>query len=280
MPELPEVETIVQGLKTKFLGKKIIDVELRYEKLLRDCQGKILQADSQKEFVEKIINKRISDIRRRGKYILLHLEDFVLIIHLRMTGKFSSDPIIIDDKHTHLLFHFEDGTFLAYNDIRKFGTFQAAFCQEDYLKASVSRLGPEPLGADFTLKYLQEELAKTKKNIKAFLLSQEKIAGIGNIYADEVLFFAKVSPKRLSNSISQEEAQRIHQGIVEKLKLGIKAGGASIRNYVNNDGEKGNFQNLIQVYGKKGCQCADCGRDFITETVAGRTSTYCPCCQK
>ncbi len=280
MPELPEVETIVRGLKSKVMGKKIIDLELRYEKLLRDCQGKVMDLESRRMFLETIINKKITDVTRRGKYIILHLEGILLIVHLRMTGKFSSDIEMMDNKHTHLIFFFQDGTFLAYNDIRKFGTFQAAFSQEDFCKASVSRLGPEPLGKDFTLEYLKEELGKTKKNIKAFLLTQEKIAGIGNIYADEVLFFAKVSPKRISNTITEDEVFKIHQGVVEKLQMGIKAGGASIRNYVNEAGEKGNFQNLIQVYGKKGCHCPECGSGFITETIAGRTSTYCPSCQK
>jgi formamidopyrimidine-DNA glycosylase len=280
MPELPEVETIVRGLRDRVIDKKIINTELRYDKLFRDCSGKILDQESRDKFIKAIENKRITDLRRRGKYILFQLEDINIIVHLRMTGKFSSDEDVLNDKHTHLVFWFEDGTFLLYNDIRKFGTFQTALCSEDILKTSMSKLGPEPLGEDFTLEYLTAELKNTKKNIKAFLLTQEKIAGIGNIYADEVLFFAKVCPKRLGNQLSDEEIKSIHQGVIEKLRMGIEAGGASIRNYVNESGEKGNFQNLIKVYGKKGEKCQECETTFITETVAGRTSTWCPTCQK
>lgn len=280
MPELPEVETIVRGLRTRVIGKKIVDLELRYDNLLRDCNGKVLDPLSRMSALSKIKNKKITDIARRGKYILIKLEDITLIVHLRMTGKFSSDKEVLGDKHTHLVFLFEDGDFLVYNDIRKFGTFQVALCNEDLLKTSMNRLGPEPLGSAFTLDYLRDELKKTKKNIKAFILTQEKIAGIGNIYADEVLFYAGVSPKRRGNQLSEDEIVKLHLGIVEKLQLGIDAGGASIKNYVNEAGEKGNFQNLIQVYGKKGEKCPKCDTNFITETVAGRTSTWCPSCQK
>ncbi len=280
MPELPEVETIVRGLFARVMNKKIEKAELRYEKLFRDCSGKILDQPHREGFLKKIENKRITNITRRGKYILFQLEDIYIIVHLRMTGKFSSDEELLNDKHTHLVLWFEDGDFLLYNDVRKFGTFQIALCQEDIMITSMSKLGPEPLGESFTIEYLKEELKNTKKNIKAFLLTQEKIAGIGNIYADEVLFFAKVSPKRPGNQLSDEEIQKIHQGVIEKLQMGIEAGGASIRNYVNESGEKGNFQNLIKVYGKKGDNCPQCKGKFITETVAGRTSTWCPSCQK
>ncbi len=280
MPELPEVETIVRGLFARVMNKKIEKAELRYEKLFRDCSGKILDQPRREGFLKKIENKRITNITRRGKYILFQLKDIYIIVHLRMTGKFSSDEELLNDKHTHLVLWFEDGDFLLYNDVRKFGTFQIALCQEDIMITSMSKLGPEPLGESFTKEYLKEELKNTKKNIKAFLLIQEKIAGIGNIYADEVLFFAKVSPKRPGNQLSDEEIQKIHKGVIEKLQMGIEAGGASIRNYVNESGEKGNFQNLIKVYGKKGDNCPECNGKFITETVAGRTSTWCPSCQK
>ena len=280
MPELPEVETIVRGLASRVKGKKIKDTELRYENLLRDCQGKVLKAQARDSFLKVIKDKTITDVTRRGKYILLHLEEITILVHLRMTGKFSSDKEILSDKHTHLIFFFRDGDFLAYNDVRKFGTFQTALCTQDLMETTMSRLGPEPLGEDFTLEYLQEELSNSKKNIKAFLLTQEKIAGIGNIYADEVLFFAGVAPKRPADSLTGEEIKKIHQGVIEKLQMGIDSGGASIRNYVNEAGEKGNFQNLIKVYGRRGEKCQECQTPLLTETVAGRTSTWCPQCQK
>jgi len=280
MPELPEVETIVRGLASRVINKRIANIELFYEKLLRDCEGQVLNIEARNSLLENIKGKKITNITRRGKYIVIHFEDIYIIVHLRMTGKFSSEKSILKNKHTHLVFFFEDGDILAYNDVRKFGTFQVALCNEDLLKTSMSRLGPEPLEAYFTLEYLKNELQKSKKNIKAFLLTQEKIAGIGNIYADEVLFYAKVSPKRTADSLTEDEILKVHQGIREKLNQGIQSGGATIRDYVNEAGKKGNFQNLIKVYGKKGEKCIDCDSFLTTETVAGRTSTWCPSCQK
>lgn len=280
MPELPEVETIVKGLRENILGKKVQKAEIRYGNIFRDCSGKIFSEDNLKKAIKNIEGQRIIAVRRRGKYIIFELDDFSLIVHLRMTGKFSSEPAILKDKHTHVIFFFGEDDFLAYNDVRKFGTIQVIACEEEFEKTTASRLGPEPLGDEFTLEYLLQELKQTKKNIKAFLLTQEKIAGIGNIYADEILFYAGVNPLRPGNTISAEEGEKLYHGIKEKLLLGIEAGGASIRNYVNEKGEKGKFQDLIQVYGRKGCCCPKCGAEFITKTVAGRTSTFCPQCQK
>jgi formamidopyrimidine-DNA glycosylase len=144
MPELPEVETIVRGLATRVKGKKIKDTELRYENLLRDCQGKVLKAQDRESFLKLIKGKTINDVTRRGKYILLHLEEITILVHLRMTGKFSSDKEILSDKHTHLIFFFQDGDFLAYNDVRKFGTFQTALCPQDLMETTMSRLGLSP----------------------------------------------------------------------------------------------------------------------------------------
>ena len=280
MPELPEVETIVRGLQKKVTGKKIDRVEVRYNKIFRDCCGRPFSDQELADVLKSLEGRSIAGIRRRGKYIIFDLGGLLLLIHLRMTGKFSSEPGLLSDKHTHIVFYFTDKGFLAYNDIRKFGTFQIICSQADYQKATVSRLGPEPLGDDFTLEYFLREMKESMKNIKAFLLTQEKIAGIGNIYADEILFFAGIDPERLCNTIDQEEAQRLYLGIREKLLLGIDAGGASIRNYVNESGEKGRFQELLKVYGKKGCRCPRCGNELKVKTVAGRTSTFCPECQK
>ncbi len=279
MPELPEVETIARGLQNKVSGKTIQDIRVRYSKIFRDCCGQPYLEEERKQLIASLTGKTIKAVTRRAKYLLFDLGDILLVSHLRMTGRFSSDPEYVDKKHTHVVLTFTDGSVLSYNDTRKFGTIQIITCEEERLKTTMSRSGIEPLSDAFSADYLFDMLKQSKRNIKAFLLTQESIAGIGNIYADEILFFAAIDPKRRANSISEEEAIKLHRGIKEKLMMGIASGGASILTYVNESGDKGAFQELLQVYGKKGCHCQICNQKLLTETVAARTTTYCPYCQ-
>lgn len=280
MPELPEVEIISRGLHKRVKGKTIKDVSLTYEKLLRDYKGKVLDKEVQESFLEVLKGQKIENISRRGKYIVFEIGQLHLLIHLRMTGKFSSDPDMLTNKHSHFVFYFTDDSFVVFNDTRKFATFQVIFDKKELDKTSCAQLGPEPLGEDFTPEYLFKEMENSKRKAKCFLLTQEKIAGIGNIYADEILFQAGVAPKRPVSSLSKTQIRRIHEAAREKLQQGIDSGGASIKDYVNDMGEKGNFQNFLKVYGKKGENCPACDSPLVNEKVGGRGSTWCPYCQK
>lgn len=280
MPELPEVEIISRGLQGRVKGKTIEDTRLTSEKLLRDAKGKVLDKDLQESFLELIKGQKIENISRRGKYIVIELGKILLLVHLRMTGKFSSDPAMLEDKHSHFVFYFTDGSFLIFNDVRKFATFQVIFDKKELTGTSFAKLGPEPLGEDFTPEYLFKEMETSNRKTKCFLLTQEKIAGIGNIYADEILFQAGIAPKRPISTLSKTQIRRIHDATREKLQQGIESGGASIKDYVNDMGEKGSFQNLLKVYGKKGQNCPACDGPLVNEAVGGRSSTWCPSCQK
>ena len=280
MPELPEVETVARGLRERCLGKTLSHWEVRYPGLFRDAGGKRPEAAQRAALLALFQNRTIREIRRRGKYILMEFSGPLLVVHLRMTGKFSMKEEDLKSPHTHLVLHFTDGTFLLYNDIRKFGTFQLLANVAELEGTTTGRLGPEPLDAGFTLEVLEEALRGSRQQIKAFLLNQSRIAGIGNIYADEILFQAGILPDRPADTLEAEERKALYCAIGEKLLLGITSGGASIRNYVNESGETGKFQELLAVYGRKGSPCPCCGEALQSHVVAGRTSTFCTHCQK
>lgn len=275
MPELPEVETVRRTLRKHILGQRIVDITIHLPRLIRQPQDSEL-------FQMQLRGLTIQDIDRRGKYLLFQLPPYTLVSHLRMEGKYSIHPIGEKvEKHTHLIFTLENGTELRYRDVRTFGTFDLV-PQYDYSSiAGLYDLGPEPLDEDFTFNRFQEICKqKTSRNIKAFLLDQRNIAGLGNIYVDEALYFAKIHPERLVTSLKKTELQRLYDGIRQVLSDGIKAGGASVRTYRNGDGEMGYFQLQIQVYGRKGLPCHCCGTEIERIVVAGRGTHICPHCQK
>ena len=275
MPELPEVETVCRSLAPFIVGKRVSECLIGEEKLIKSSKGD--------EFINKIIGRTFTAIKRKGKYILLLLDDGeTLVVHLRMTGKLlislKDEPV---NKHTHVRFSFEDcEQELRYEDIRKFGILylgdEAKLAQ---LKGLVN-LGYEPLSEEFTTEVLKEILHSSNKKIKAVLLDQTKIAGIGNIYADEILFQAKIHPESIAKNITDEEViEALHFAIQDRLREGIKYGGSSIKDYVNSFGEAGSFQKLHKVYAKAGERCVECGGILDKMTSAGRSSTYCPNCQ-
>jgi formamidopyrimidine-DNA glycosylase len=275
MPELPEVETVRQTLRKHILGKTIAKVDVFLPRLVR-------QPDEVQEFKLKLEGLTIEEVGRRGKYLLIHVPPYTLVSHLRMEGKYSihkaGDEI---EKHTHLIFTFTDGTELRYKDVRQFGTFDLVPAGEFSSIPGLARLGPEPLDEAFTLEVFQSLLKRqTKRNMKALLLDQTFVAGLGNIYVDEALYFAKIHPERSVSSLRSEEIERLYEGIRVVLTTGIKAGGASVRTYRNSDGEMGYFQLQIQVYGKKGEPCPRCGAEIERIVVAGRGTHICPVCQK
>ena len=272
MPELPEVETVRRGLEKLILDKKISSVEIRYPKMIKTDLD---------EFQNEVPGKEIQSMGRRGKYLLFYLTDKVLISHLRMEGKYFYYPGQVPErKHAHVLIHFEDGGTLVYEDVRKFGTME--LLAPDLLEAYFisKNLGPEPTEQDFDLEIFIGALKKSKKTIKSHLLDQTLVAGLGNIYVDEVLWRAKVHPSRTSKSLSAQEARKVHDQTIEVLGQAVEKGGSTIRTYTNAFGEDGTMQDFHQVYDKAGQACSRCGSMIEKIQLGGRGTHFCPKCQR
>ncbi len=285
MPELPEVETITRGLRKAILGKSIKEVKAL-------SSGTVKQ--SLKLFCREIADGEIKEIRRRGKYLLMDLSGGkTLLIHLGMTGKLLLSRPKHDsrsasgrrlpkeekwDKHDHLIFRFCNADFvLRYNDQRKFGKLRLCnSCDEQHI-AELKELGPESLevsSSDFV-----EILKRRKAKIKSLLLDQKVIAGLGNIYADEALFEARIHPERRAGSLSVHKLRDLHSAIRKTLKRAIKAGGSSIDNYVQVNGQIGGFQLQHKVYGREGERCRRCRTKIKRIKINQRSSYFCPRCQ-
>ena len=272
MPELPEVETVRRGLEKLILGKKISYIDIRYPKMIKTDLP---------EFQKEMPGQVIQSIGRRGKYLLFYLSDKVLISHLRMEGKYFYYPDQVPErKHAHILIHFEDGATLVYEDVRKFGTMEllAPKLLEAYFVTK--KLGPEPTEQDFDLARLKLALKKSKKPIKSHLLDQTLVAGLGNIYVDEVLWRAKIHPFRSSNSLSSQEARKVHDETIKVLGQAVEKGGSTIRTYTNAFGEDGTMQEFHQVYDKAGQACSRCGAIIEKIQLGGRGTHFCPKCQR
>ncbi|WP_458412254.1 DNA-formamidopyrimidine glycosylase [Schinkia sp. CFF1] len=274
MPELPEVETVRRTLLKLVKGKTIADVEVRWPKLIK-------KPDDVQQFQLLLKGQSINDIERRGKFLKFVLDDFVLVSHLRMEGRYGlyskEEPF---DKHTHVFFFFTDGTELRYRDVRKFGTMHLFVKGKEEKEPPLSELGVEPFDTDFTVTYLSERLKKTDRKIKVALLDQKIVVGLGNIYVDEALFRAGIHPERPAKSLSATEIKRLHKEIIATLTEAVAKGGSTVRSYVNSQGEIGMFQLELLVYSKKGEPCKNCGTAIEKTTVGGRGTHYCPKCQK
>ncbi len=270
MPELPEVETIRQQLREKILGKKISRVEVKVAKLVKK--------PSPKEFCRQLSGKKIGDIRRRGKYLIFKLfPSGYLLVHLKISGRllYSPPSVPLDDSY-YLSFFFTDRSVLYYQDIRRFGGFSLLGKDpEPELK-----LGPEPLSAEFTFFSYQKILRGRKTRIKPFLMDQAVVAGLGNIYANEVLFHARIHPDRKSSSLTEGEQKILYQAIQSVLKEALSAGGTSIVDYVKPDGRDGTFQERLFVYGRNGQPCRICKNPIMVKKDGSRSTYFCAHCQK
>lgn len=270
MPELPEVEMVARGLREPLVGQRLTEVRCYWPRHVHGLSVAELQ---------KGVNGRVVQaIDRRGKFLLFHLNDGqVLIIHLRMSGRLSVVPAATPaDKHTHTIFALNNGQELRFWDQRKFGR---VYLVDDAAEV-VSQLGPEPLSPDFTVALLANILKGRKRTLKPLLLDQTFIAGIGNIYADEALFYAGIHPTRTSDTLTVEEIGRLHAGIGHALTLGIERGGASIDLYIRPDGTPGDMQNAVRVFRRTGQVCYDCSTPIEKVTLGGRSTHFCPICQK
>ena len=274
MPELPEVETVKRTLEQLILGREIKDVTVHWTKIIK----KPLETE---QFIDALKGQKVKAIDRRGKFLIFYFTDLAMVSHLRMEGKYGlfpkDEPV---EKHTHVLFTFSDGTELRYKDVRKFGTMHLFKKGEEHQSLPLSKLGPEPLSADFNTAYLYEALQKKNRTIKAVLLDQELVVGVGNIYVDEALFRARIHPQTIASALTYEETDRLVEVIKETLAEAIEQGGSTIRSYINSQGQIGMFQQQLYVYGRNGEQCRECGTEIEKLKVAGRGTHICPCCQK
>lgn len=272
MPELPEVETVRRSLEPLLIGRTISAVRINY--------GGIIKKPSPHEFVAEIQGRRFEQLNRRGKYLLCELSGCkTLVIHLRMTGRLTvAEQNIPPAKHTHLIFVLDNGRELRFNDVRKFGLVYL-LDQGRYEEAGgLATLGPEPLDPRFTEDELTRRLKDKKTNLKSFLLDQQQIAGLGNIYADETLFTAGLNPERNTGSLSSAEITRLYQALRSTLQEGIELRGTTFRDYVDGTGAKGGYQERLKVYGRSGQKCI-CGNILLKKKLAGRTTVFCPNCQ-
>ncbi|WP_102345317.1 DNA-formamidopyrimidine glycosylase [Bacillus sp. Marseille-P3661] len=274
MPELPEVETVRRTLSELVIGKTIDVVEVHWPKIIK-------KPDDIQEFQLLLKGQTINSIERRGKFIKFILDDFTLVSHLRMEGRYGlysqDEPF---DKHTHVFFKFTDRTELRYRDVRKFGTMHLFIKGNEEKELPLSQLGVEPFSDHFTIKYLKDRLNKTERKVKVALLDQKIVVGLGNIYVDEALFRSGVHPERSAKELSEMEIERLHHEIIATLEEAVNKGGSTIRSYVNTQGEIGMFQLELFVYSRNGEPCKKCGGIIEKMIVGGRGTHYCPNCQK
>lgn len=268
MPELPEVETVLRTLESRISGRRITDVEIRYPK--------IIEGDPD-VFASTLAGQSFRDFRRRGKYLLFGMDDCVLVSHLRMEGKYylqhPEDPA---DRHVHVIFRLDDGTELRYHDTRKFGRMEIRPRDEDFSRWH--GLGPEPFDEAFTDEYVYSVCRSRNMPLKSLLLDQSFIAGIGNIYADEILAACHLRPGRNCRRVTRKDAANIRNHTERIMREAVALGGTTIRSYTSSLGVTGRFQTECTVHMKKTCPV--CGHEIKIRRIGGRSSYYCPDCQK
>lgn len=273
MPELPEVETVKRTLTLLVSGKTIERVSVHLPRIIR-------RPEDVQQFCFLLEGQTIRFVERRGKFLRFLLDDYTLVSHLRMEGRYGlydkNDPV---EKHTHVVFHFTDGTELRYKDVRQFGTMDLFPKGEEFLEPPLSKLGLEPLDETFTLDAFLKTVAHRTTKIKPLLLNQEYVVGIGNIYVDESLFLAGIHPEREAKSLSKREWAKLHEAIVQTLQTAVEAGGSSIKSYVNGQGEMGMFQHQLKTYGRANEPCVNCGTPITKTLVGGRGTHFCRTCQ-
>ena len=273
MPELPEVETIRRQLAPHLEGQRLERLEVLDPRWGDPAEPQALE--------DAVSGRRIEQVGRRGKYLILSLEDDVhLVMHLRMTGNLLLTEQAEDPPHTRVALRLDDGRRLLFVDVRRFGTGDVLLGSDALAQYFDSRLGVEPLSADFTAEALRALARGRTQPVKAFLLNQERIAGVGNIYADEALFRAMIHPLRPVRTLKRDQIEALRAGVVESLELGIDSKGASIDDYRHVDGARGSFQDRFLVHTRAGEPCPRCGTPIEKLRAAGRGTYVCPNCQR
>lgn len=270
MPELPEVETVRRTLKRHILNKTIENVVIYYNDIV---------ATNKDEFINNLKGKKIKDILRVGKWLIFDIEPYYLLSHLRMEGKyFLKDKDEQISKHEHIIFNLDDVS-LRYHDTRKFGKMYLVKKNELYTKTPLYKIGLEPFDSKLDINYLKNKILKNKP-IKSLLLEQEIIAGIGNIYADEILYLSRINPLIKGCNLTNQNLEDIIKYSKEVLEKAIDAGGTTIRSYTSSLGVTGRFQQSLNVHCRENEECYNCHEKIVKITVQGRGTYYCPNCQK
>ena len=269
MPELPEVETVKNTLKKQILKKTIKSVNIYWDN--------IIAFPDIPTFKKQIKNETINDILRRGKWLMFELDNYFLLSHLRMEGKyFIRQKNDEKNKHEHVIFTFADNSELRYHDTRKFGKMYLLKKENVYQEKPLNELGLEPWDSSLTYQYLQAKFKN--KAIKTELLDQSIITGIGNIYADEIMFLSKIHPEKRADKLKQDQLENIIKYTRKTLEKAIKLGGTTVKSYTSSEGVHGRFQNELLVHTKN--KCPKCHGDIQKIVVGGRGTYYCPKCQK
>ena len=273
MPELPEVETTLNGIKKHIQNQKIKSVNVYQHKLRYRIP---------KSFSSDIEGQKILNVSRRGKYLIFKLERSSLLAHLGMSGSIrvhtNTQSVPEKEKHDHLDFFFSNGYCLRYNDPRRFGLWLPI--KHDYSEHPlIKNLGPEPLSNQFTAIYLANKAQKRKSSIKSFLMNSKIVVGIGNIYASEILFLSLIKPDKPVHKINNDQFSLIVKNTKKVLKQAIKQGGTSLKDFVNSDGKKGYFKQKLNVYGREGLDCLKCKEEILCITICQRSTYYCSSCQ-
>lgn len=270
MPELPEVETIRRDLEKEIVGHKIVDLTFSVPKMLQPTPAA----------VKKIIGRHIVSVGRVGKLLLLGIEnDGTVGIHLKLSGRLfirkQTDP---EDKFTYVIFKLDDGRELRFTDFRKFGYVKMIESSVELIDLK-SKYGPEPLTAEFTLDALKKPLSKTSRAVKTVIMDQKKIAGVGNIYADEALWYAQIHPETSANSLNDQQIEALYQGIIKAIEEGISDRGTSVDDYLDIYGKQGGHARNLKVFRQDGDPCPRCGTIIKKIRVGGRGTHFCPSCQ-
>ncbi len=308
MPELPEVETVVRELNLKLKKKKITQVQVRSLKVVSLGPATVsnlrkASPGTAKKFQEALVGLRILSVRRRGKLLIFDFDGpLSMLVHLKMTGQFiyedaklrrqtkglyrvlnkrTAPKVKLPGKHTHAVFYFGDKSKLFYNDVRKFG-YLKIIRDEDWEKLKeLKEYGPEPLSRGFVFDdFFQISRKRKNLSVKQFLMDNRVVVGVGNIYSDEVLFYAKLDPRRKVAKLSRQELRRVFDFVPYVLRLGIKTKGSSVGDFIRTDGSWGSMGKYHFVYGRKGLGCKQCGTLIQSTKLGGRTSSFCPHCQR
>ncbi len=289
MPELPEVETISRQLKRSITGKKIVGVDVLLPKAIYANNEK----GNSEKFKESIKSAEIINVKRKAKVIIIELSNNrSILFHLKMTGQLVFEeedkpyrgnqipfaPNGLPAKSTVIIFHFSDKSKLYFNDMRQFGYAKLLLTAEVKDDKFIRKLGPEPFSKNFDYNWFSDALSKKKLKIKNLLMDQEFISGIGNIYANEAAFLAKIHPDTYANKLDEKEKRKLFDAILQVLQTGINVKGASDQSYIDIYGKKGDFMDYAKVYRQK--QCHDCKSKIVRITQNGRGTFYCPRCQK
>ncbi len=272
MPELPEVQVVINYLNKTILNREIASVDVRLIKLLKNIEPKA--------FEKKLKGLSFTNIERRGKYLIFHLSNGeIMVSHLRMEGKYNFEEELELKRNDHIIYHFKDGSVLKYNDSRQFGTINI---YKDYRTAmkskELAKLGPEPFSETYNTDYLYKLTKASNRAIKTFLLDQTNVVGIGNIYANEICFAVKLNPKTPANKVTKKQCEGIVNATKEILADSIKHNGTTIHTFTFNKWEIGSYQEMLKMHDAK--QCPTCHSKVKFEKVNGRGTYYCPKCQK